>query len=459
MSKSILLVEDEKILRITLADALRGEGYTVLAAADGSEGLALIEEGEFSLIITDIRLPGASGLDILRKSLEDSPLTPVIVMTAYGSIKDAVAAIRSGAFDYVTKPFDLDELLVTVAKALELQSLTEENIRLKKELSSVYGGPQIIGESKAMQNIFALLDKISRTTSTVLILGESGTGKELIASTIHYQSARRDKAMIRVNCAALPADLIESELFGYEKGAFTGAGARKPGRFELADGGTIFLDEIGDLPPLTQTKILRVLEERAFERVGGTEQVRVDVRIIAATNKDLVEEVRQGRFREDLYYRLNVIPLQLPPLRQRQADIPLLIQAFTRRFNDQLGAAASFSPEAVDLLRNYSFPGNVRELLNIVERTIALASDKLIRPADLPEHLVKAKAKKTVLAPLHEVVARAEKEHLAAILRLTKGNRSRAAEILGISRKNLWEKLNQHGLEGQAGSGRAVTDR
>lgn len=448
MSKSILLVEDEKILRISLADALKVEGYTVLTAADGSEGLALIEEGEFSLIITDIRLPGASGMDILRKSLSDSPLTPVIMMTAYGSIKDAVAAMRSGAYDYVTKPFDLDELLVTVAKALELQSLTEENIRLKKELSSVYGGPHIIGESKAMQNIFALLGKISRTTSTVLILGESGTGKELIASTIHYQSARRDRAMIRVNCAALPADLIESELFGYEKGAFTGAGARKPGRFELADGGTIFLDEIGDLPPLTQTKILRVLEERAFERVGGTAQVRVDVRIIAATNKDLVEEVRQGRFREDLYYRLNVIPLQLPPLRQRQTDIPLLTQAFTRRFNDQLGTAVSFSPEALEILRNYTFPGNVRELLNIVERTIALAGGKLIRPADLPRHLVKAKSKKTALATLHEVVAQAEKEHLAAILRLTKGNRSRAAEILGISRKNLWEKLNQHNIEG-----------
>ncbi len=448
MSKSILLVEDEKILRISLADALKAEGYTVLTAYDGNEGLALIEEGEFSLIITDIRLPGASGMDILRKSLSDSPLTPVIMMTGYGSIKDAVAAMRSGAYDYVTKPFDLDELLVTVAKALELQSLTEENIRLKKELSSVYGGPHIIGESKAMQNIFALLGKISRTTSTVLILGESGTGKELIASTIHYQSGRRDRAMIRVNCAALPADLIESELFGYEKGAFTGAAARKPGRFELADGGTIFLDEIGDLPPLTQTKILRVLEERAFERVGGTAQVRVDVRIIAATNKDLVEEVGQGRFREDLYYRLNVIPLQLPPLRQRQADIPLLIQAFARRFNDQLGTAVSFSPEAVEILRNYAFPGNVRELLNIVERTIALSGDKLIRPADLPQHLVKAKAKKTALASLHEVVAQAEKEHLAAIVRLTKGNRSRAAEILGISRKNLWEKLNQYGLEG-----------
>jgi two-component system response regulator AtoC len=448
MSKSILLVEDEKILRISLADALKAEGYTVLTAADGAEGLTLIEEGEFSLIITDIRLPGASGMDILRKSLADSPLTPVIMMTAYGSIKDAVAAMRFGAFDYVTKPFDLDELLLTVGKALELQSLTEENIRLKRELNSVYGGPQIIGESKAMQNIFALLGKISRTASTVLILGESGTGKELIASTIHYQSVRRDRPMIRVNCAALPADLIESELFGYEKGAFTGAGARKPGRFELADGGTIFLDEIGDLPPLTQTKILRVLEERAFERVGGTSQVRVDVRILAATNKDLVEEVRQGRFREDLYYRLNVIPLQLPPLRQRQADIPLLIQVFTRRFNDQLGTAVSFSPEAMEILRNYNFPGNVRELLNIVERTIALSGDKVIRPADLPDHLVKAKAKKTALASLHEVVASAEKEHLAAILRLTKGNRSRTAEILGISRKNLWEKLNQHGLQG-----------
>ena len=294
MSKSILIVEDEKILRISLTDALKAEGYTVFAVADGNEALAALNEGDFSLVLTDIRLPGASGVDILRHSLAESPLTPVIMMTAYGSIKDAVSAIRTGAFDYITKPFDLDEMLVTVAKALELQSITEENIRLKRELGKYYGAPNIIGESKAMQAVFALLDKVSRTESTVLILGESGTGKELIASTIHYHSARKDRPIIRVNCAALPAELIESELFGYEKGAFTGAGARKPGRFDLADGGTIFLDEIGDLPLLTQTKILRVLEERTFERLGSTGSVKVDVRIIAATNKDLEEEVQKG---------------------------------------------------------------------------------------------------------------------------------------------------------------------
>lgn len=447
MSKSILVVEDEKILRISLADALKAEGYRVFPVAEGNEGLAALGEGDFSLVITDIRLPGASGMDILRKSLAEAPLVPVIIMTAYGTIKDAVSAIRAGAFDYVTKPFDLDEMLLTVAKALEVQSITEENIRLKKELSSYYGAPNIIGESKAMQAVFALLGKVSRTASTVLILGESGTGKELIASTIHYQSGRKDQPIVRVNCAALPAELIESELFGYEKGAFTGAGARKPGRFDLADGGSIFLDEIGDLPLLTQTKILRVLEERTFERLGSTGTVKVDVRIIAATNKDLVEEVKAGRFREDLYYRLNVIPVLLPPLRTRKEDIPLLLYAFARRFNDQLGTNVVFTPEAVDILMNYAFPGNVRELLNIVEHCVALANDKTIWPADLPAHIAKSRQKRTSLASLSEIIAEAEKNHIIKILQLTQGNRSRAAEILGISRKTLWEKINLHRLD------------
>ena len=447
MSKSILIVEDEKILRISLTDALKAEGYTVFPVADGNEALAALAEGDFSLVITDIRLPGASGVDILRKSLAESPLVPVIMMTAYGTIKDAVSAIRSGAFDYITKPFDLDEMLVTIAKALEIQSITEENIRLKKELGSYYGAPNIIGESKAIQAVFALLAKVSRTDSTVLILGESGTGKELIASTIHYHSARKDKPIIRVNCAALPAELIESELFGYEKGAFTGAGARKPGRFDLANGGTLFLDEIGDLPPLTQTKILRVLEERTFERLGATGTVKVDVRIIAATNKDLVEEIRAGRFREDLYYRLNVIPVVLPPLRSRKEDIPLLLYAFTRRFNDQLGTSVSFAPEAADILMNYAFPGNVRELLNVVERSIALANDRIIRPDDLPGHIAGPRQKKTSLTSLQEIIAEAEKYHIIKVLQLTKGNRSKAAEILGISRKTLWEKINAHRLD------------
>jgi DNA-binding NtrC family response regulator len=447
MSKSILIVEDEKILRISLADALKAEGYTVLAVDDGNEALAVLAEGEFSLVITDIRLPGAGGAEILRASLTESPATPVIMMTAFGSIKDAVDAMRLGAFDYVTKPFDLDEMLVTVHKALEIQTITEENIRLKKELSSYYGAPNIIGESKTMKAVFAILGKVSRTDSTVLILGESGTGKELIASTIHYQGARKDKPIIRVNCAALPADLIESELFGYEKGAFTGAVARKPGRFDLADGGTLFLDEIGDLPMLTQTKILRVLEERTFERLGATSTVRVDVRIIAATNKDLEQEVKKGRFREDLYYRLNVIPLVLPPLRRRKEDIPLLIHAFSRRFNDQMGTSVSFAADALDALMQYGFPGNVRELLNVVERCITLASGRIIHRTDLPPHIVSPRQTKTTLSSLQEITAEAEKNHIVRIVQLTKGNRSKAAEILGVSRKTLWEKINVYQLD------------
>ncbi len=447
MNQSILIVEDEKILRISLADALKSEGYTVYAVESGEAALQALEDGDFSLVLTDIRLPGASGMDILKKSLKEQPATPVIMMTAYGSINDAVEAMRYGAFDYITKPFDLDEILETAKKALDIEAITQENIRLKQEIRRYYGAPNIIGESKAMQSVFALLEKVSRTDSTVLILGESGTGKEMVASTIHFQSPRKDKPIIRVNCAALPENLIESELFGYEKGAFTGAAGRKPGRFDLADGGTIFLDEIGDLPLLTQTKILRVLEERSFERLGATTTVTVDVRIIAATNKDLEKEVKKGTFREDLYYRLNVIPVLLPPLRRRKEDIALLVHSFTRRFNDQMGTSASFTPEAVETLMSYSFPGNVRELLNVIERCVALNTDNLIRPVDLPAHITKDKKAKTILASLHDITSEAEKEHIISILRLTKGNRTQAAEILGVSRKNLWEKINLHKID------------
>jgi DNA-binding NtrC family response regulator len=446
MKHSILVVEDEKIVRISLTDALKAEGYTVLPVEDGGKAIAALEEAEFSLVITDIRLPEVSGIEILRKCLFEAPSTPVIMMTAFGSIKDAVEAMRIGAFDYMTKPFDLDEMLLTVGKALELQSLTSENIRLKKELSSYYSAPNIIGESKAMRSIFGLLDKVSRTDSTVLILGESGTGKELIASTIHYQSSRQKKPIIRVNCAALPEELIESELFGYEKGAFTGAAARKPGRFDLADGGTIFLDEIGDLPLLTQTKILRVLEERTFERLGATQSSSVDVRIMAATNKDLEKEIEKGLFREDLYYRLNVIPVVMPPLRKRKDDIPLLINAFARKFNDQMGTDVSFDAEAIQVLMNYSFPGNVRELLNVIERCIALANETTIKRTDLPSHIAGTRNRKTPLLTLQEVTAEAEKNHIAQILRLTNGNRSKASAVLGVSRKTLWEKIKNMDL-------------
>jgi len=447
MNKSILIVEDEKILRISLADALKGEGYTVLAIPDGEEALSTIRQGAFSLIITDIRLPNIGGMEILRQSLQMSPATPVVMMTGYGNIKDAVESMRIGAFDYITKPFDLDEMFVTVNKALEVHSITEENIRLKKELSTHFSAGSIIGESKAMQSVFALLDKISRTESSVLILGESGTGKELVASTIHFQSARKKETIVRVNCAALPDDLIESELFGYEKGAFTGADTRKPGRFDLANGGTLFLDEVGDLPPLTQTKILRFLEEKTFERLGASETVSVDVRIIAATNKNLEKEVKKGTFREDLYYRLNVIPVVLPPLRSRVEDIPLFIDAFTHRFNDQLGTNVTFEEEAVKELLGYNFPGNVRELLNVVERCIALSSNKTIGRSELPPHVLKNKHKKIPLLSLQQVSAEAEKDHILKILKVTKGNRSKAAEVLGVSRKTLWEKIKNFGLD------------
>lgn len=447
MKKSILIVEDEKILRISLADALKGEGYTVLAVADAEEALSAIKQGAFSLIITDIRLPGISGLEMLRQSMQLAPSTPVIVMTGYGNIKDAVESMRIGAFDYITKPFDLDGMFVTVAKAMEVHTITEENIRLKKELSTRFSAGRIIGESKAMQSVFAILDKVSRTESTILIQGESGTGKELVASTIHYQSARSKYPIVRLNCAALPDDLIESELFGYEKGAFTGADAKKPGRFDLADGGTLFLDEIGDLPPLTQTKILRFLEEKTFERLGATSTVTVDVRIIAATNKNLEKMVKKGGFREDLYYRLNVIPVILPPLRRRVEDIPLLIDTFSRNFNDQFGTNVAFGDDAVKELLKYRFPGNVRELLNVVERCIALSNSKVIKRSDLPPHILKTSQEKIPLFSLQQVSAEAEKDHIVKILRVTRGNRSNAAEILGISRKTLWEKINNYNLE------------
>ena len=447
MNKSILIVEDEKILRISLADALKEEGYTVLAVPDGEEAILAIKQGVFSLIITDIRLPGISGMEVLRQSMQIAPSAPVIVMTGYGNIKDAVESMRIGAFDYITKPFDLDEMFVTVNKALEVHTITEENIRLKKELNSQFSAGRIIGESKAMQAVFAILDKVSRTESTVLLLGESGTGKELVASTIHYQGARKKETIVRVNCAALPDDLIESELFGYEKGAFTGADAKKPGRFDLADKGTLFLDEIGDLPALTQAKLLRFLEEKTFERLGANSTVSVDVRIIAATNKNLEKEVAKGTFREDLYYRLNVIPVVLPPLRKRVEDIPLLIDTFSRSFNDQFGTNVTFGNDAITELLKYGFPGNVRELLNVVERCIALSNSKTIRRSDLPPHILKNKQEKIPLFSLQQVSAEAEKDHIVKILRVTQGNRSKAAEILGINRKTLWEKINNYGLD------------
>lgn len=444
MKETILLIEDERIMRITLEDALRGAGYEVISFDAGEPALRSVKSSSVDLIVTDVRLPDMDGFDIVREINRRSD-APVIVMTAYGTIKDAVEAMKLGAFDYITKPFSLDEFLLLIERALEIKRLREENASLRKDLVRCYGGPNIIGDSAEMKKVFSLIEKVSATDSTVLILGESGTGKELIATTLHYRSKRKDKPLIKLNCAALPEGLIESELFGHEKGAFTGAVRRKPGRFELADGGTIFLDEIGDLPPSTQAKILRVIQERQFERIGGTTTLNVNVRIIAATNKNLEDEVRAGRFREDLFYRLNVIPINLPALRERKEDIPGLIEFFINRYKIKLAKNVRFSRDAVDQLMTYDYPGNVRELENIIERCVTLSVGEMIGKDELPAIITPDSSKARSLR-LSDIAADAEKGHISRVLQTTQGNKTKAAELLGISRKTLWEKISGYGI-------------
>lgn len=444
MRPKILIIEDERIMRITLEDSLKAKDYEVHSFEKGQDAMKAFKEDDYSLVITDVRLPDINGLDITKKIKEVDEEVQVIIITAFGTIKDAVEAMKLGAFDYITKPFSLDEFNLIVQRALYVKEIKEENIRLRKNLAECYCYPNIVGESKEMNKVFELIGKVARVNSPVLILGETGTGKELIASTIHYHSNRKDKPLIKVNCAALPENLIESELFGYEKGAFTGATRRKPGRFELAHRGTIFLDEVGDLPQSTQIKLLRVLQDGTFERLGGTETLKVDVRIISATNRNLHEEVKKGRFREDLYYRLNVIPIEVPSLRERKEDIPLLIEHFINR----IGKNVKFTDEAIDALMAYDFPGNVRELENIIERCIALSEDDVIKKKDLPPHIFDKKQKEGFTGlTLSEIIQKAEKEHILKIIKATKGNKTKAAHILGISRKTLWEKLRAYSID------------
>ncbi|MDH3258522.1 MAG: sigma-54 dependent transcriptional regulator [Deltaproteobacteria bacterium] len=445
MKETVLLIEDEKIMRVTLEDALKGVGYEVMSFATGAAGLHALRHASCDIAVTDVRLPDMNGFDIVREIAKQGN-TQVVVMTAYGTIRDAVEAMKLGAFDYITKPFALDEFLLLIERALEVKRLKEENIRLRKDLNTCYRAPNIIGESLAMQRVFSLIEKVSASEATVLILGESGTGKELVATTIHYQSSRKNKPLIKVNCSTLPDGLIESELFGHEKGAFTGAMKRKPGRFELADDGTIFLDEIGDLPPSTQAKILRVLQERQFERIGGTTTLPVDVRVIAATNRNLEEEVGAGRFREDLYYRLHVIPIVLPPLRERKEDIPSLIEFFLDKYRKKLSRNVRLSAEAADALLRYDYPGNIRELENMIERCVTLAMEEVIGKEELPAAVLDG-GQAAGSFRLSEVAADAEKCHILNVLKATRGVKTKAAEILGISRKTLWEKMNAYGIK------------
>ena len=453
----VLVLDDEANLRKVLATMLRRSGYDVTVASDGESGMAEFQKTGADIVITDLVMPKLGGMEVLRAVNATSPEVPVIIITAHGTVDSAVEAIKLGAFDYITKPFDQAELSSVIAKAAK----THEDA-LKGARTDGKSREAIVGESAQMQEVFKIVEKIADTPSTVLITGESGTGKELIATALHEGSSRKGKPLIKINCAAIPKELVESELFGYERGAFTGAVTSKPGRFELADGGTLFLDEIGEIPVEMQVKLLRALQESEFERVGGIKTVRVDVRLIAATNRDLNVEVESGRFRKDLYYRLAVVPILLPALRERSSDIPMLVRHFIEKYNRKLNRRFEGVEEAaLQALKAYPWPGNIRELENLMERTLLFADGPVIHLKDLPEnvrhsteppssHGAEAGPASTGEAGLKDIVrqraAAVEKDLIAKALEETGGNVTRAAKLLQISRKSLQTKMKEFGL-------------
>jgi len=452
----ILLVEDEKDVREALSAQLQDEGHHVVEAESGTEAFSLLQQSPFDILLTDVMVPGINGIELVEQ-IADLPSQPVtIVMTGFGSVEMAVKAIKAGAFDFLQKPFSVEVLSATIESALRVQSLRNENVELRRTVKGQFGLGNLISSSEVMKEVFRLIECVADAESTVLILGESGTGKELIAQTTHFHSNRRKGCLIPVNCGAIPEALLESELFGHEKGAFTGAVATRVGRFELAAGGTIFLDEIGDLSPPLQVKILRVLQEKTFERVGGTRTYKADARVIAATNQDLEELVANKQFREDLYYRLNVVPIVVPPLRHRSEDIPLLIEHFMNMFNERRSSKLTgISPEAMTLLCSYQWPGNVRELGNIIERMAILKRDGQIDLADLPEkirspHAVSA-ANVSAAIPvgginLSGTVEEFENRLIIEALERTNWVKSKAAQLLHINRTTLIEKLKKKSL-------------
>jgi two-component system, NtrC family, response regulator HydG len=446
----ILVVDDEESHRIMLRAVLKEEGYDVAEASDGLEAVKAVEQEPFDLILMDIRMKDMDGIEALTEIRKISPLVPVLIMTAYASVKTAVDALKAGAFEYLTKPLDVEELKIMIEKALEFYHLREENLALKERLSSRFDFSQIIGRGRKMKELFDFLAQVAPSEATVLILGESGTGKELVANAIHHNSLRTHLPFVKVACGALPETLLESELFGHEKGAFTGAIARREGRFQAAHRGTIFLDEVGEMSPVIQTKLLRVLQEREFEPLGSSRTIKVDVRVIAATNKDLSKEIKEGRFREDLFYRLNVIPIHLPPLRDRKEDIPALANHFLSLYGEKNKKdIKDISPKALDLLIRYDWPGNIRELENCLERAVIVARGELIAPMDLPppiQNLPAGKEDTEMFFPAGINLQEAEKALILKTLEDAAGNRSRAAEILGINRRTLQIKLKEYGL-------------
>ena len=452
MNFTILVIDDEKNIREGLSAALELEGYSVRLAADGREGLAQIEKGDIDLVITDLRMPGISGEEVLARVRGESPGIPVIVLTGHGSIDTAVDAMRNGAYDFLTKPLSLDRLTLIVKRALAGRELEIRHSSLQQELDAKTSFESIIGKSAEMQRIFQMVRKAADSKASVLITGESGTGKELIANALHNLSPRKDKPFIKVHCAALSESLLESELFGHEKGAFTGAAARKRGRFELANGGTIFLDEIGEINQNVQIKILRVLQDKRFERVGGEETLEVDVRVIAATNRNLEEEILQGRFREDLFYRLNVVHIQVPPLRERKDDIPLMLNAFLDEFNRENNTSITgFDSRSRSALYKYDWPGNIRQLRNCVESAVVMCSGSQISLEDLPPTIRGAAETSVIHVPMGITLAEAEKIIIQQNLAANQGNKSKTADVLDIGRKTLHRKLEEYQLEAKVG--------
>ena len=451
MSRRVLVIEDEEKLRRVVQLQLQTSGYEVELAGTAEEGLALAERAD--LVLTDLRLPGMSGLDFLEKMHALRPGLPVVMMTAFGSVETAVEAMKKGAADFLVKPFSLDHLTAVAAKALEMQDLREENKRLKEELGGRYQLDSIVGRSAPMQEVFAMVLRVATTRATVLLAGESGVGKDMIARAIHYHSPRKDKPFVKINCTAIPENLMESELFGYEKGAFTGANMTKPGKFELADTGTVFLDEIGDVPMAIQVKLLRILQEREFERLGSNKTRHIDVRVVAATNVDLRRALEEGTFREDLYYRLNVLPINIPSLRERRDDIPYLADHFIRKHAAELGAAElEMSVDATEKLMSYHWPGNVRELENVIERSLVLANGGRLEAADIrldmaPRSRVAAGGGDTLFLPDGMTLDQYGETIIREAMRRAQGNKSQAARLLGLTRNALRYRLGQMGME------------
>lgn len=449
--KSILIADDEKNMRWILEKNLTAEGFKVIQAADGDEAFNLFVDAEPDIVILDYRMPKVDGLEILRRIKTINDKIPVIIITAHGNTDAAVEAMKLGAVDYISKPFEIDELKITIKKALNIEVLAKEIDTLRFQVSENIDN-NIIGRSHKFAEIFRVIDKVADTQATVLINGESGTGKELVANYIHNKSSRKDKPYIKINCGAIPENLLESELFGYEKGAFTGANSRKIGRFDRAEGGTLFLDEIGELSQALQVKLLRVLQEQEYERVGGTEEIKADVRIIAATNKNLDKLVEAGAFREDLLYRLKVIPVLIPALRERKDDIPLLSEFFIDKFTKDLNKGEiRIDKDALEILMNYDFPGNIRELENIIERAVILSTDNRISPALLPKEVVKGSfvTKEDIFALPENGISLEEVEEsfVRQALKMSNGNQTQAANLLSISRHALIYRMEKFKLK------------